>query len=535
MTVMSMMVGGPKAPSLWTSQNLASYDKDNQPLAFYFTMPIIQNPSETERDIYYYGLVGSPKLIARSSVRSQPSTDEWTPPVNKIDGAYPRKKQLFPCLPSEPIVPLWDTVIDTVEKSLQGKFITIDLFRIGYTDELSPNHPATVLISVEYNIVKFPEACECIWACLELLFISNIDNVDIEVKEAIYEPRTTSYKPLAASHIRDEKSSLPFTSSLGQSLSTSHRISSRGTMGLYLREPESDTYYGLTCAHVVFPDCGPENRFTWKLSDPKIKVYQPGPDDYRETLNELKAAVKGWENEVETLKKDLEDLRLFETRPERLARLTAILQHDEAELNTARERRNSYIALQNLEDRCVGHVIYTSSYSTMHEQSLQDWALIELDRAKYEDGEPPLNEVYLGAPLPPEMIGYIQRGPIELNGTCPLSESPSDGAPMIVGKRGRTTGLTWGNVNGVFSAVRARPGVNIISREIAVLGRGGGAFSEGGDSGAIVFCRKGHIFGLLNGGTPGASHELQFDVTYVTPIKRCQGSIGLEFRNLEIA
>jgi hypothetical protein len=79
---------------------------------------------------------------------------------------------------------------------------------------------------------------------------------------------------------------------------------------------------------------------------------------------------------------------------------------------------------------------------------------------------------------------------------------------IIVLKRGRTTGLTVGRGNNVFSYIR---------RYIAILpfDSKAGDFSAKGDSGSVVVDGAGRIGGLLTGGGGDTDST---DVTYVTPI-----------------
>jgi hypothetical protein len=89
---------------------------------------------------------------------------------------------------------------------------------------------------------------------------------------------------------------------------------------------------------------------------------------------------------------------------------------------------------------------------------------------------------------------------------------------LIVVKSGLTTGVTIGRATGIKSFVRKYflNSTHETSMEWAILpyDNKSGAFSDGGDSGAIIVDGKGRIGGLLTGGTgPTAST----DITYATP------------------
>jgi len=91
--------------------------------------------------------------------------------------------------------------------------------------------------------------------------------------------------------------------------------------------------------------------------------------------------------------------------------------------------------------------------------------------------------------------------------------------PTMVIKRGCTSGLTVGCLNNIRSVLRYplknKPGG--YSKEVAILPRSSrsGAFSEDGDSGAVVLNGWGAVADMLTGGS-GASKVS--DCTYVTSI-----------------
>jgi hypothetical protein len=89
---------------------------------------------------------------------------------------------------------------------------------------------------------------------------------------------------------------------------------------------------------------------------------------------------------------------------------------------------------------------------------------------------------------------------------------------IMVIKPGCSSGLTVGCLNNIRSVLRYplknKPGA--YSKEVAILPRSSksGAFSEGGDSGAVVLNRWGAVAGMITGG--GVSESS--DCTYVTSI-----------------
>lgn len=117
---------------------------------------------------------------------------------------------------------------------------------------------------------------------------------------------------------------------------------------------------------------------------------------------------------------------------------------------------------------------------------------------------------------------------IQIKGVVPESEfhAPQDldvhnVKTLLAVKNGRTTGTTFGRVNGLKSITRHYTdyGIHELSEEYVVLGYDTSSlknnkFSDPGDSGAIVVGRDGRIIGLLTGGG-GPIDET--DMTYITP------------------
>lgn len=87
------------------------------------------------------------------------------------------------------------------------------------------------------------------------------------------------------------------------------------------------------------------------------------------------------------------------------------------------------------------------------------------------------------------------------------------GAKVI--KRGSTTNITTGTINGALSKRRVYQHAAGMVDEICVLGDGGKAFSAAGDSGAVAVDAAGRAVGLLTGGM-GLTDAT--DVTYLTPM-----------------
>ena len=100
-------------------------------------------------------------------------------------------------------------------------------------------------------------------------------------------------------------------------------------------------------------------------------------------------------------------------------------------------------------------------------------------------------------------------------------------------KNGRTTGTTFGRVNGLESITRhySDHGLEVKALEFIVCGYdaktdGDNQFSDNGDSGSVVVGRDGRVIGLLTGGRgPIAST----DKSYITPFYQFKKEIEKKY------
>lgn len=174
------------------------------------------------------------------------------------------------------------------------------------------------------------------------------------------------------------------------------------------------------------------------------------------------------------------------------------------------------------------------------EQYTRDVAVIEIDSSKIDSSKFASNTIDLGSKYPPNVLRRMMYpNPktrhnfnmprdrlLKLRGTIkddemrrPTTYDENDNPCIMVLKRGRTTGLTVGRANNIFSYTRIYFDRTYtgVSKEWAVMpfNKNSGPFSDKGDSGSVVVDAMGRIGGLLTGGS-GITDRT--DVTYVTPI-----------------
>ncbi|KAG8892858.1 hypothetical protein FRB99_002396, partial [Tulasnella sp. 403] len=190
--------------------------------------------------------------------------------------------------------------------------------------------------------------------------------------------------------------------------------------------------------------------------------------------------------------------------------------------------------------RILGHVVYAPpiSVDTGNSRFTEDWALIELNRGKFDRNTFQGNVIHLGSELTSHQFmkkmyphdetraksKYPRGGLMQLQDfvkydelRCPTMLDANGEECLIVVKNGATTGVRLGRATGIESFVREYKdsAIHSTSMEIAVYpySNKDGAFSAPGDSGSVVGDANSRIVGMLTG---GAGQTDSTDVTYVS-------------------
>jgi hypothetical protein len=217
----------------------------------------------------------------------------------------------------------------------------------------------------------------------------NIPDLECEIKEAeifnLAGPRLLKLEP-QDSYI-DVR--LPFTQALGQSLARIDQPEREDSMGLYLKQSNTDKYFGLTCRHCVFLDTDSRAYSRKNNSQPYLKIIQPGDRTFKPLEEENNDYIEYWSDQV----KHLHDI-------------TTVTQ----ELGTLQETKELLKSFANLDNRVIGHVFCSAPHNLHRPKGwLRDWALIELDVKKFGD-KPPTNIIYIGD-IPPRIERKLNARP----------------------------------------------------------------------------------------------------------------------------
>ncbi|KAK1990590.1 hypothetical protein LX36DRAFT_592292, partial [Colletotrichum falcatum] len=416
-------------------------------------------PTGPERDSFYVGLPSQPKLVARSS----------STPFHFNNNAWSLDRKTLAVVGEHPIVGKWNNEPSPLRNKIIGilaeqdvDWRAIDILRIGYVDE---EKPVIVSISVSAH-TSWETGSKVARDCRETLVEHGLDDVHCEIKEsmlvnssfAVLQQDSHPHSPnfhSAMYHLSDQ---------LGTAIASRDNPRREGTKGIYLRRTNCDPaeIFALTCRHVCYGGSEKDSRLPGKETLTSKSVIQL-PE---RTTKKVKDYLDEWRQEsVKNLEDEESKGECYQDRERRLSKITTYEQH----IRETDRLLQHFTLRDDLDTRVFGHVA--------------DWCLIRLKADAHERRLSELsNRVYIGPP----------QSTLSLNpaSTVADSELQCPKKKLIVGMRGRTSGLTFGVVNQVKSITR-RPvndGRTFLSKECCIVAeRDSRVFTEPGDSGACVF------------------------------------------------
>ncbi|KAI9763768.1 MAG: hypothetical protein M1840_009093 [Geoglossum simile] len=290
---------------------------------------------------------------------------------------------------------------------------------------------------------------------------------------------------------------------MGVSLGAKGSLES-GTLGGYLTLCDNagqEVQVALTNYHVIRPGLPSERKTA--CDSHGIKPFEQGVTVIQPTLPDHEDYIKSLEEKLGDIQKDLPSeyalldqlsmkIEMGVKQPRSDQKLKDIISSSETSVKKLQTMISNASAFfqQHAE---LGRIWAASGYRYSAENIALDWALILLNNDR-SPGNPDVPKDRNGVPI----SGFLK--PVGAN---PLSQK--------VWKKGRTTGLTRGIVNGL-KFVTVEEGKDLPNTWVlVVVGTENNRFSDKGDSGAMVVTNGGEIIGLLHSG-----HQVQ-DLTYVTP------------------
>ena len=501
------------------------------------------HPSDQEANLYYYGLPSRPVLVARTG-------SPWDAPTSPDQ--YPRPKQLR-IVGRHEISDVWeDNLALKIHAVLEEKEVdwsSTDVIRIGYVDE--PHGNVILWIGVRPGSLSRQVGINVASQLKKVLLDHDISDIDVEIRESQI---IQSAGPRLLQPTDDANPTVdfrePFTPTLGITICARSTPWIEGTGGFFLDNGgDGKGLLLVTCRHVVFPRS--DNKLYERKFDsqPRHDVLVLSKASFDRHLLSVISEAEAQES-------------IFDYQRNRMA-LMAGREDDEAVV--AREDaqnviKNAEAKVKVLTDfhkllskdwsadasRIIGCVTYSPpiAIGAGTEQYTQDVAVINVDTTKIDPRSFTINTIDLGHKFRPydlkkmmhpnsknsHSFNFPGNRLLKLRGTITDDEmrhrNPTTGTYdlddnrcIMVLKRGRTSGLTVGRANNIFSYTRFYFDGRYTgtSKEWAILPFDGdsGAFSKRGDSGSVVVDGMGRIGGLLTGGSGPTDST---DVTYVTPI-----------------
>ena len=387
----------------------------------------------------------------------------------------------------------------------------------------------------------------------------------------------------------------PFTFTLGLSIAPHATPYYEGTGGVFLRLSTDDNdkrVYLLTCAHVARPPVQFENvAYTLKnTSQPLEKFVLHGTESCSDAIGNIMKLIGDETKRIAAWQSSLDRVPAYAqgepaSRTNRRAELAGLIDAAKTRITAANELHDAITKNYTfLDSRIFGHLYHCAKIEVGGDGYMYDWALIEVHKDRLEAGLFQGNKLYVGAsqsldlspfpfvlsiadaPLyptggnmtavdwenymfpqphdrrdlhvPEDLLLQIEDYVREDDFRSPRNRDVNDVDTLLAVKNGRTTGTTFGRVNGLESINRYYEGhdIRFDATEMIILGYDiktgkNDRFSDGGDSGSVVVDRRGRLIGLLTGGR-GPTNAT--DKTYVTPYYRLKKQIEAKFNKAHL-
>ncbi|KAI1141763.1 hypothetical protein F5Y05DRAFT_423457 [Hypoxylon sp. FL0543] len=475
---------------------------------------IPRRPSPEERDLYYYGLAGTPKLIARTSCGA------WVKPRHADEPERGQIRKQYATVGEHDIVSKWSTnLVERIVRSLKDiKWSFFVPIRLGLDSESSRNYSVVLIIAVEENTLSWERCIEVAARCLDILYANGIVGVEVEIREG-------RCHDLAASADLERlvdttkgyrrgmnKCLLPLLSLPGYPIAYSGDRGGYGTLGLHVRLRGDASTYGLTCRHAVSGGRAPMDHYkSAEESAPQYHV-QGNKDGFYKCLRQIEDLSKVAEEEIKCLEGKKERWNSFYHLDKSKQHLCPTkleledLERLKMELAYAEKLVEGLGKIEDKNSRRIGCLAFhpPMELSSQTKGYTRDWALIKLDESRFL--QEPKNAIFIGQkedqlnrglPIGRRLVGDFLTLKTYIT-ECDMH------TPCVVGKMGATTGLTFGKRNEVEAVVR-RPSDQLedqYARQMVIVPlEDEKRFSDKGDSGSCVFNYKGEVIGLLTSST----------------------------------
>lgn len=339
---------------------------------------------------------------------SNPISIYHTGPPWPLPQAYRIPKEARPVCNHE-IAAVWHELGERIYKyfdSIELKWTSIDPIR--FAEEGKEPGPLFIWVGVLPGTLSPDRAKVAAEHCKKVLKEYEITDVEIAFRESVF-TRSAGLQFLDHASRLDPTVDIrgPFTAALGIQIAPKALPYLEGTGCLYLCESsESDRVFLLTARHVVLPPGEYSDDLYHRKNNrtPRRDVIHLGYWAYQKALEAIMDKI---EHEV----------RMADTCEREIKKLGAIVEGEDSNVTTEREMLKAKLAKAetskarvtefhdditrswSLESwRVLGHVFYAPpiSVSTGDKWFTQDWALVELDRGKFNRNSFRGNVIRLG-------------------------------------------------------------------------------------------------------------------------------------------
>lgn len=192
-------------------------------------------PTADEQSLYYYGLRGRPKLVARSNAEMP-----WELTYRMY---HPIGKCIDPVGGAHPLVGKMDADDHALRRKLHACLGTVDwdsmnVFRIGTT----PTQPVILWVGVNPGTLTPSDGLEVAMACRRVLVDAGCPDVHCEIFEGVAVNHAAPVAPLERCISAERKCLEPLvtlTSTIGQSIASEDTPTREGSICLFLKLVET--------------------------------------------------------------------------------------------------------------------------------------------------------------------------------------------------------------------------------------------------------------------------------------------------------